>query len=278
MILALPQSALQEIEFVGSGDRKNIAKLQQNLNLIFDSVSSIDLLKCFFVVENPFWEDNRPPSTYAHTAPSREIYYLKNKDKAIGLMMIYADRPALQFWSNFLVRDIMSDIGCTLGHSTDIRCVNREQSHAEIWTWTPSIKHRYDIKYNVPIFENERLLRTFFYFAEEHGANTATCDQLLAAGMRDWSLRPYRGAVHAWRPGSNSEKIIEYLAAFSLNDEKEEAKRRLHICGEAYSDYQGFIEGALRSAAKVLQSEAFNVSEEQLREKEEFQIPRSLQP
>ena len=28
----------------------------------------------------------------------------------------------------------------------------------------------------------------------------------------------------------------------------------LHVCGEAYSDYQGFIEGALRSAAKAIDS------------------------
>ena len=26
----------------------------------------------------------------------------------------------------------------------------------------------------------------------------------------------------------------------------------VHVCGDAYSDYQGFIEGALRSAGRVL--------------------------
>lgn len=30
--------------------------------------------------------------------------------------------------------------------------------------------------------------------------------------------------------------------------------KNVHICGEAYSDYQGFIEGALRSAEDVLES------------------------
>jgi monoamine oxidase len=28
----------------------------------------------------------------------------------------------------------------------------------------------------------------------------------------------------------------------------------VHVCGEAYSDYQGFIEGALRSAARAIAS------------------------
>ena len=40
---------------------------------------------------------------------------------------------------------------------------------------------------------------------------------------------------------------------------------RLHVCGEAYSDYQGFIEGALRSAAEVLTSAPFEIRKDDLR-------------
>ncbi|MBW4563371.1 MAG: hypothetical protein KME32_19930 [Mojavia pulchra JT2-VF2] len=54
------------------------------------------------------------------------------------------------------------------------------------------------------------------------------------------------------------------LRAFSLIDDQYKHKN-IHICGEAYSDYQGFIEGALRSVQDVLkwieaQEERENVS------------------
>jgi hypothetical protein len=32
------------------------------------------------------------------------------------------------------------------------------------------------------------------------------------------------------------------------------ATKNVHICGEAYSDFQGFIEGALRSARHVVET------------------------
>ena len=97
-------------------------------------------------------------------------------------------------------------------------------------------------------FKNNRLLKTFLLYTKEDGAESITAERLVAAGIHDWGLEPYEGAAHAWRPGSNPIGIINYLAEFSLSGEK-----RLHVCGEAYSDYQGFIEGALSSAAKTLE-------------------------
>jgi hypothetical protein len=86
-------------------------------------------------------------------------------------------------------------------------------------------------------------------YSTEDGAEGVTGERLLAAGMHDWGLKPYEGAAHAWRPGSDPKRIMEYFRAFSLKGRED---KRLHICGEAYSDYQGFMEGALRSAAEVL--------------------------
>jgi monoamine oxidase len=45
-------------------------------------------------------------------------------------------------------------------------------------------------------------------------------------------------------------KQIEFLEAFSLTQDS--PKMNIHICGKAFSDYQGFIEGSLRSAKRVL--------------------------
>jgi hypothetical protein len=44
--------------------------------------------------------------------------------------------------------------------------------------------------------------------------------------------------------------VRENLKAFGLIGR--ETIKNLHVCGEAYSDYQGYIEGSLRSAIDAL--------------------------
>lgn len=70
--------------------------------------------------------------------------------------------------------------------------------------------------------------------------------------IRDWSQPPFGAACHAWAPGVHVPHALKRLQAFSLLGRS--GVKNLHVCGEAYSDYQGFIEGALRSAQAVLQT------------------------
>jgi hypothetical protein len=72
---------------------------------------------------------------------------------------------------------------------------------------------------------------------------------VLAYGIHDWSKPPFGGAAHAWRPGVNSVEAGRRLLAFGLRGRPD--VRNVHVCGEAYSDFQGFIEGALHSAEQV---------------------------
>jgi monoamine oxidase len=71
---------------------------------------------------------------------------------------------------------------------------------------------------------------------------------VVSYGIRDWSRRPYVGAAHVWRPGTDPVGRGKELRAFALDGG---TAKNVHICGEAYSDFQGFIEGALRSARQV---------------------------
>jgi hypothetical protein len=234
VILALPKGPLTNIQF--TNDDKDIS---DNLrSTILDSVVGFPLAKCFFVVKSPFWADNRPPNQYAYTVPTRELLYWKSRDRTVGLMMIYTDRPGTQFWSDYLVEHFKRLT--PVGSPSD--CFRRELPHAVIWKWEDK---------DISEFQNNRLLRTFLLFAREEGADSVTADRLVAAGMRDWGFKPYEGACHAWRAGSESLKVIKYLKGFSLHGLPD---GKLHICGEAYSDYQGFIEGALRSAVETLKA------------------------
>lgn len=65
-------------------------------------------------------------------------------------------------------------------------------------------------------------------------------------GYMDWSIDPYGGAWHEWRPG------VDVISAIAEMRQPFEAVP-LYVCGEAYSWMQAWIEGALISAERVLQ-------------------------
>jgi hypothetical protein len=71
-------------------------------------------------------------------------------------------------------------------------------------------------------------------------------------GIRDWSRPPVAAGCHAWVPGVRSWEVMSRVQAFSLAGQPGHRDlKNVHICGEAFSDYQGFIEGALRTARSV---------------------------
>ncbi len=90
-------------------------------------------------------------------------------------------------------------------------------------------------------------------FARDYEHHDFTPDRLLACGMRDWGKEPFGATAHGCLRGVMSWKHIEFLDTFSLNQDFPE-KKNVHVGGEAFSDYQGFIEGSLRSARRVLRS------------------------
>ena len=66
--------------------------------------------------------------------------------------------------------------------------------------------------------------------------------------MNDWYSKPKLG-IYLWHPGVDSDMIINNVASFSLTSAHE---KNVHICGETFSNYQCFMEGALQSAQNVV--------------------------
>jgi hypothetical protein len=82
---------------------------------------------------------------------------------------------------------------------------------------------------------------------------------VVAYGIRDWSAEPFGGAAHLWKPGWSAtvSDTEEPLFAFALRERSDSTVlQNVHICGEAYSGHQGFIEGALETAAAVVDAVA----------------------
>jgi monoamine oxidase len=191
VVLALPEHCLMRI----SG-------LPLRIQAMFGSVLDIPLLKCFFVVEDPWWAEDIPHLDLPNL-PAREVHYQKQDGK--GLVMVYADRPYLSFWSQYLRK----------GYET----------RAEI-----------DGDPGLPLA-----------FSRFVGIDPK---RIISYGIRHWGIEPYGAACHLWKPGIKSWAVQEKISAFSLEHNGSE---NVHICGEAFSDYQGFIEGALRTAHEVVE-------------------------
>jgi hypothetical protein len=258
VILALPKRPLEQMSWNGRPPKK---RLKEALN----AVAGLPLLKCFFVIEKPWWEDNRPLNRSAADIPTRELLYVKSNDGTKGLIMVYTDRPAITFWSDYLRTTESSQNQTDQAPSEDPQLESQDVARTWFLKLEKEYSHPDTSDESAPLYFSDksriivkeagypRLWRRFVQFARDYEHHDFTQDRLLACGMRDWGKEPFGAAAHGWLPGVMSWKHIEFLEAFSL-DQDSSGKKNVHVCGEAFSDYQGFIEGSLRSAWRVLRS------------------------
>ncbi|MDJ1483489.1 FAD-dependent oxidoreductase [Cytophagaceae bacterium YF14B1] len=68
--------------------------------------------------------------------------------------------------------------------------------------------------------------------------------------FKDWSDDPFGGGYHAWKAAYDIAQVMQYMR-------HPYADKPLFICGEAYSDQQGWVEGAFCEAEKILQQKFF---------------------
>jgi hypothetical protein len=155
--------------------------------------------------------------------------------------MVYTDRPAIKFWSDYLREMECDHHKNPWDPGEDLEEDPQLEVQEMAKTWFLRKKKGPDYP---------RLWQRFVQFARDYEHHDFTPDRLLACGMRDWGKEPFGAAAHGWLPGVMSWKHIEFLEAFSLDQSS--ARLNIHVCGEAFSDYQGFIEGSLRSAKRVL--------------------------
>ncbi len=234
VILAMPKRPLERLN------------LPQPIASQLQKVQDIPLLKVFFVIDQPWWEDNRPPNRFAGDLPTREVHYAKSDDKTRGVIMLYMDRPALRFWTDYLTDDQVGsphDCGDDDVRKEAVEQVTR-QEFAQRWVLT-----RNDVDRTSPNGINVRLWRRFVQYARDYEHNEFTMERLLACGIRDWGKEPYGAAIHVWQPRAKPADVAAVFRAFALDGSQ---AANVHICGDAYSDYQGFIEGALRSTVGIL--------------------------
>lgn len=231
VVLALPPSGLEPL-------RPSLPKaIVSNL----DTVTAYALLKVFFVVRNPWWKPDTKPQTNASSTPTREIHYQRAKGSDHGMVLVYTDRPAISYWHDYVLgqeHDRPED-----GDKTGlVREFARYLAH-EVVEARALLAAGQGLSPDHPSLTDEAL--DTFAALDEDGIAREIEQRVVTTRIRDWGRPPFHGAYHAWKPKVDSTEVIKSLARFGSHG-------RLHICGEAYSNYQGFIEGALRTANTVV--------------------------
>ncbi len=233
LILALPRLPLLKLA----------RHLPEHIANQLDSVNGFPMLKVFFVCNTPWWGYGQAPQQYANCMPTREIHYFRRPPEADpdghGMVLLYMDRPSTEFWRHYVNDGERHDRAEVDQNARIVDAfalfVARDVKRSSEANADSSLKLTDNAR---RIFGDMSLAETTRYIR----------NSIITYGIRDWARAPYGAANHGWQPGVRSWKVMEAFKAFDFGS----GARNLHIVGEAYSDYQGFIEGALNSAELAL--------------------------
>lgn len=238
LILAMPRRAL---ELLGA----NTKFLQNNeVVQLIKSVTPRPLFKLFTTYDCPWWIPAGVQAGRTTTdLPVRQTYYWpKNDGQPVTegramLMASYDDGFNIGFWDGFRPRrgrDWREHVSNTSDLEMFVGPADREKAKNKEW-----------LKYQAPnamVKEMQRQLGII------HGLQFAP--KVRDASFKDWGDDPFGGGWNSWNIHVKSwevkEQIIRPLKGSPV-----------YICGEAYSNAQGWVEGALETADLMLENKNY---------------------
>jgi monoamine oxidase len=222
VVLALPRRALELLGHAGSIFEPYPSADIDVLELV-GSVHRYPAFKLFLAYEQPWWGELGISSGRAVTdLPIRQTYYFGVEETARALLMAsYSDDRAVGYWQG---------LGWT---EADEPTAPRLQVEGD---GGPSA---------VLVAPPEMVRHAQAQLSRMHGIDVPSP---YMAAYRNWGAAPFGGAWHLWRVNADSIAITKRmrrpLPAYNI-----------HVCGEAYSGIQAFIEGALTSTELLLQEQ-----------------------
>jgi monoamine oxidase len=239
LILAMPRRSL---ELLAPGtpflrDNKEVTQL-------IKSVTPRPLFKLFTTYECPWWLPAGVKAGRTTTdLPVRQTYYWPKNDGTPAtegramLMASYDDGLNIGFWDGFRAR---RGVGWREG-------VKEEQGLEEFLGAADKAKSRNKewLKYHAPKAMVEEMQRQL---AIIHGLQFTP--HVTDASFKDWGDDPFGGGWNSWNISVKSWEVKEKI----LRPVK---GAKVYICGEAYSNAQGWVEGALETADLMLEDKAY---------------------
>ena len=245
VILALPKEPLKKIAFGKVGIRGAASSDRRDqLDELFDSVTAHNLFKLFLGYERVWWIDPRalgcPTGRAVADLPIRQVYYFGGNEKDVPgmLMASYSDAHYVDFWKPLHIRPA--------GRARPA------SPYSPYYTGKADLTEKEETTLRAYGATENMVRKAHRQVTQLHPElGEANIPKPYVALVMDWSVPPYYGGWHTWNvrrePWKDMRRIIQ---PFARNPEERDAD--LYICGEAYSNEQGWVEGALKSAETVL--------------------------
>lgn len=240
VILALPAMALRQL-LTASG----LSDPTSTHPIFKEPVTSYSLSKMFVWFNNTWWSDEiGSTGKVLSDLALRQLYFYagkedlhpKAKNSPIkGVMLAYTDETFASYWSAMAA----TFDGDQPWINPDLRKLAEDSTS--------------DSRLN-EISREFGVARRFWDCVLDHlssifpGKRDAIAKSAMFAAYRDWRVAPIHGGWHAWRAGVRAWEVRSKATSPFIG-------LPIHICGEALSAEQGWIEGALRSTERVLISE-----------------------
>ncbi len=227
LVLAMPRHALELLEPTGAV----LDPRHTGVRALIESVKPIPLFKIFLCYDYPWWEAVGVRTGRSITdLPIRQCYYWGNEPKTAtspggaALLASYDDDLSVSFWEGLRKKTPHTELW------ESQRPQPAAPATSQDWSW-----------HQAPVAMVEEAHRQLM---EMHGLSSAPAP--FAAAYRDWTEDPYGGGVNFWQIHARSWEVMQ--AIVHPRDDVP-----VYICGEAYSQEQGWVEGALQTAEIMLQ-------------------------
>ncbi|HYU35098.1 MAG TPA: FAD-dependent oxidoreductase [Thermoanaerobaculia bacterium] len=227
LILAMPRRSLELLDQESFFFDVNRASTVQD---DIDSVIIEPSFKLLLGFEMPWWKIllGLESGESITDLPMRQCYYfgIDPENSHSLLLSSYNDMRTVPYWS-------------VLENSGPGRHVRRFQPRgtrlvpAETWETFP-----------LPQAPADMVDHVMDQLAQVHGISDLP--QPYTAFYKDWSEDPYGGGYHAWKAHYKVWEVMPRMRKLRPEDD-------VYICGEAYSEQQGWVEGALNVAELMLQ-------------------------
>ena len=230
IILAMPRRSLELLDqnnFFFNQDTQKV--LQRNIASVIKEPS----LKILMGFERPWWKDDfKIEAGHSITdLPMRQCYYFgTDPDNSHSLFLSsYNDMDTITFWQTLASsrRDYGQKRKLFQPHATKLLALTAFS--AEL------LSHQ-----ATQVMVNEAMNQ----IRELHGLDTIP--EPYVTWYKDWTMDPYGGGYHAWKANYDIQEVMQYMR----NPDKAES---IFVCGEAYSDQQGWVEGAFCVAENMLE-------------------------
>lgn len=227
VILALPTRSLELLDqhdFFFNIDTRS--GLHRHINAVIKQPS----FKLLMGFEHPWWHElsGARAGESITDLPIRQCYYfgVDPENHHSLFLASYNDMRTVPFWN---VLAGMTDEAETF-EPRATKLVPSEELHS----WAADQAPR------VLVDESMRQIR------ELHGCDTIPDPYITY--FKDWSADPYGAGYHAWRAQVDVKATMKYMR-------RPDSDEAVFICGEAYSDQQGWVEGAFCVTEHMLQDE-----------------------